>query len=48
MIITGWDAIMQGYRLQTCVLKANHVVPPRRNKAANRLRKKKFTLQHTV
>ena len=29
---------MQGYRLQTCVLKANRVVPPRRNKAANRLR----------
>ena len=30
---------MQGYRLQTCVLRANRVVPPRRNKAANRLRK---------
>ena len=28
----------RGYRLQTCVLRANRVVPPRRNKAANRLR----------
>ena len=30
----------RGYRLQTCVLRANHVVPPRRNKAANRLRER--------
>ena len=29
----------RGYRMQTCVLRANRVVPPRRNKAANRLRR---------